>query len=112
MKPREYSREKSHVRSSARCELAMIFASDIIVSCMSFSTTWTLCSVLIVSGSTMSFVLWRMLRREGYLMRGSTEVGEQDDQIEEALSTIGVANWRRRLEGCVATGRYPLIGLL
>ena len=35
-------------------------------------------------------------------MRGSTEVGEEDDrwkeQIEEALSSIDVTNWRRRVK--------------
>ena len=34
------------------------------------------------------------------------------DQIEEALSSIGVINWRRRMERCVAAGRNPLIELL
>ena len=78
-------------------------AFDSIVSCMSSSTTWTLCSVLIFSGcagSAKSFV-WRILRRDGYLMRVSAEVGGRPcirwkDQIEEALSSIGVTNWRRR----------------
>ena len=57
---------------------------DVIVSCMSYSTTWTLCNLLISSncaGSAMSFVWKRMLRRDGYLMRGSTEVGEEDDLV-------------------------------
>ena len=37
--PSEYSREKSYVRSSIQCELAMISSFDSIVSCMSFLTT-------------------------------------------------------------------------
>ena len=42
----------------------MISAFDSIVSCMSSSTTWTLCSVLIFSGcggTAMSFIWRRML---------------------------------------------------
>ena len=42
-----------------------------------------------------------MLRREGHLMRGSAEDDKKDgfeldwkDQIEEALSSIGMINWR------------------
>ena len=41
-----------------------------------------LCSILIFSGcagSAMSFVWRRMLQRDRYLMRGSAEVGEEDD---------------------------------
>ena len=56
-------KEKSYVRSSVQCELAMISAIDSIVSCMSSSTTWTLCSILIskgCAGSAMSFV-WRRI---------------------------------------------------
>ena len=66
---------------------------DSIVSCMSSSTTWTLCSVLISSGcagSAMSFVWRRMFRRDGYLMRGSAEVGEEDD-----LASVGKTNDQR-----------------
>ena len=50
------------------------------------------------AGSAMSFV-WKMLRQDRYLMRVFVEVGEEDrwrDQIEEAPSSIGVANWRSR----------------
>ena len=76
-----------------QCELAMISAFDSIVSCMSPSTTWTLCSVLIssgCSGSAMSFVWRRMLLRDGYLMRGSAEVGEEDD-----LASVGKTKSRK-----------------
>ena len=44
------SREKSCVKSSVQCELAKISAFDSIVSCMSYSTAKTLCSVLKSSG--------------------------------------------------------------
>ena len=62
----------------------MISASDIIASCMSYSTIWPLYSVLISSdcaGAAMSFVWSRMFRLDGYLMRGSGEVGEDDDFV-------------------------------
>ena len=52
--------------------------------CMGSSTTLTLCSVLIFSncaGSAISLVWRKMLRRDGYLMRGSAEVGEEDDLV-------------------------------
>ena len=61
--------------------MAMISAVDTTVSCMSPSTTWTFCSVLISSGcdgAAMSFVWWRMLRRDEYLMREYVEVVEKD----------------------------------
>ena len=65
-----------------QCELSMISATDPIVSRMSSSTTKTLRSVLISSGCADTAMLfeWRsMLRRDGYLMRGSAEVGKEDD---------------------------------
>ena len=77
----ERIREKS---LTIQCELAMISASNIIMSWMSYSATWTLSSLLITSccaGSAMSFVWRRMLRRDEYLMRGSTEVGEENDFV-------------------------------
>ena len=44
----------------------------------------------------------RMFRRDGYILLGSTEIGEKDDlvsrwkdRIEKVLSSIGVTNWRR-----------------
>ena len=46
--------------------------------------TQTLCSVLIFSGcagSTLSLEWKRILRRDGYLMRGSAEIGEEDDVV-------------------------------
>ena len=62
-------------------------------SCMSYSTTWMLCSLLISSGcagSAISFVWRRMLRRNGYLMRGSAEVGEEDQ-----LASVGKIKSRK-----------------
>ena len=52
-----------------------------------FNSELELCSVLISSGcagSSMSFVWRSMLRRDGYLMWGSAEIGEEDD-----LASIG-----------------------
>ena len=49
-----------------------------------FKSELTLCSVLIFSGcagSAMLFVWRRMLRRDGYLIRGFAEVGEEDDFV-------------------------------
>ena len=91
--PQSYDTKKSYERSSVQCELAMISAFDSIVSCMSSSTTWTLCSVLICNGSAgsaMSFVWRRMLRQGGYWMRGSAEVGEEDD-----LASVGKTKSRK-----------------
>ena len=34
------------------------------------------------------------------------------DQLEEALTSLGVTNWRRRLERSLKAGRSPIIGLL
>ena len=34
------------------------------------------------------------------------------DQVEEALTSNGVTNWRRRLKGSFKAGRNPTIGLL
>ena len=65
-------------------ELAMISASVIIASCRSTLTTWTLCRILIFSGcagSAMPLVCRRMLRRDGYLMRGSAVVGGEDNLV-------------------------------
>ena len=80
----EYSREKSYVRPLVQCEFSIIFASDIIVSCMSSSTTWTLYSVLIFSGCAGLAIpcVWRrMLRRDEYLMRVCAEVGDKEDIV-------------------------------
>ena len=70
------------------------------VSCMSSSTTWTLCSILISSscaGSAMSFVWRKMLRQDKYLMRGSAEVEEEDDFVSVGRTkSIEVTNRRRR----------------
>ena len=71
----------------------MISAFDSIVSCMSTSMAQVLSIVLIFSccaGSAMSFVLRRMLRRDGYLMRGSAEVGEEDN-----LASVGKIKTRK-----------------
>ena len=72
--------ERKVLRKIFQCELAMISAFDSILSCMSSSTTWTMCSVLIFSGSRRRgrpYIRWK-------------------DQIEEAMSSIIVTNWRRR----------------
>ena len=82
MDPIKHRCNKSYVRSWVQCELAMISAFDITVSCISFSMTWTLSSVFIsngCAGSAMSFR--RMLRRDGYLMPESAGVVEEDDLI-------------------------------
>ena len=42
------------------------------------------------AGSAMSFVWRRMLRRDGYLMRVSAEVGEEDD-----LASVGKIKSRK-----------------
>ena len=54
-------------------------------------------------------VYWRTLRPDGYLMRVSTEVGEENDFVSvgrtksrNPLESIGVTNWHRCLEGCIA----------
>ena len=53
-----------------------------------------------------------MLRREGFLMLESAEDGEEirpciscKDQIEEAMSSMGVTNRRRRAQETEASGR-------
>ena len=98
--------EKIYVRYSVQCKLSMICAHDPTVCCMSYSTPWTLCSVVtssVCNGSAMLFECSKMLWRNGYLMRESKKVGKEDDLvcIEEVLSSIGVTSCRRRLNKVV-----------
>ena len=54
------------------------------MSCMSSSTTHTLCSILLSSccaGSAVFFQWSRMLRQNGILMRRFAEVGEEGDLV-------------------------------
>ena len=71
-------------RKVLRKNFGPVCVGDIAVSCMSNSTTWTFYSVLIssgCSGTALSFVWRRMLRRDRYLIQGSTEVGEEDELV-------------------------------
>ena len=57
----------------------------------------------------MSFVWRRMLRRDGYLMRGSVEVGEEDDLASvgkiKSRKPTGVGAQRVEAPGRMCCGR-------
>ena len=78
-------------------------------SCMSSAMTCTLLSVLITNGSAgsaLSFGWMKMLLRDECLMQWSEIMGlshtRWKDQLEEALTSLGVTNWRRRVQSRVA----------
>ena len=99
-------REKSAAQDFlVKSELAMTSVSERI--CMSSSLTWTLLSVLISSGHIVRMVEDAPPRQVfDELVGGHRRVGRPrtrwKDQVGEALTSLGVTNWRRRAQSRVA----------
>ena len=99
--PGEYSREKSFIRSSAPIRVGVDFRIRFSIELYEF-----LNDIDVFQRINIQRLRWfgHAVRRGGW---GSAKVVEKND-----LASIGVINWRKRREGCVAAGRNPLIGFL